>query len=166
MINKYVPTVWEPGKTVGTADVMNNIENGIVSAYNEINDINLQIKNLVEGVIFISDFDKPSDGDYTSILQTAIDKAVDEKKKIVFGKGVFKITGTISCPDNCTIEIEGYSDAFANSLQRYSKDFNGVNLWYENINNETVFTKYPSSTKLSTISLCEPIYTKVSLSFI
>ena len=45
MDNKYNPTKWEHGKTVGTADVMNNIENGIVEAHEMINNIEERILN-------------------------------------------------------------------------------------------------------------------------
>lgn len=89
-------------------------------------------------IIYISEYQKPSNGDYTTTLQSAITEASKNKKKIVFGKGVYKITNQITCPDNCIIEIEGNSDAFANSMQRTSRDLNGTTLWYENVNNETL----------------------------
>ena len=57
----YKPTLWEGGKTVGTADVMNNIENGIVNSYKKtdevmnelnlrINETNLNVGNLSNSV--------------------------------------------------------------------------------------------------------------------
>lgn len=76
--------------------------------------------------------------DYTGILQDAINRAIEEKKKIVFEKGVFPINNPITCPDDCLIEIEGYNDAFAGSMIRYSKSLNGVSLWYEHHENETL----------------------------
>lgn len=36
---KYVPTLWAGGKTIATADIMNNMENGIVMAHQKIDDI-------------------------------------------------------------------------------------------------------------------------------
>ena len=36
---KYTPTTWIGGKTIGTADVMNNIEDGIVKAHERLNNI-------------------------------------------------------------------------------------------------------------------------------
>lgn len=39
MNNNYVPTTWVGGKTVGTADVMNNIEQGIKNAHIDLNTI-------------------------------------------------------------------------------------------------------------------------------
>lgn len=109
--------------------------------------------------IYVADYNTPSDGDYTSLLQTIVNTATTEHKKIVFGKGTFIISGTISCPDNCIIEIEGNSDAFANSMQRYSSSLNGTSLWYENVNNETLILysgddtlfKHPGGTGKGTI---------------
>lgn len=40
----YTPTSWIGGKTVGTAYIMNNIENGIVNAHNILNEHDSQIK--------------------------------------------------------------------------------------------------------------------------
>lgn len=64
MTNKYVPTVWEGGKTVGTARVMNNIEKGIENAHERIDSIDSQIREsakdllLEDGKLYL----KKSDG--------------------------------------------------------------------------------------------------------
>lgn len=47
----YNPTLWEGGKTVGTADVMNNIENGIVNSHNVLNEHESQIKDIAKDVL-------------------------------------------------------------------------------------------------------------------
>lgn len=47
MTQKYTPTTWIGGKTIGTADVMNNIEQGIVGAYDELKQINSQLEQKV-----------------------------------------------------------------------------------------------------------------------
>lgn len=47
----YNPTLWEGGKTVGTADIMNNIENGIVNSHNVLNEHELQIKDIAKDVL-------------------------------------------------------------------------------------------------------------------
>ena len=39
----YIPTKWVAMETVGTADVMNNIEQGIVCAYDGINNVKAQV---------------------------------------------------------------------------------------------------------------------------
>lgn len=109
--------------------------------------------------VYIAEYSAPSNRDYTTILQDAVNKAVAGKKKIVFGSGIYLISGTIQCPDNCIIEIEGSSDAFANSMCRTSRDLNGTTLWYENPNNETliIYTdvgtlfKHPGGTGKGTI---------------
>lgn len=43
MSNNYTPTKWLGGKTIGTAQVMNNIENGILSAHNRLDTIDSQV---------------------------------------------------------------------------------------------------------------------------
>lgn len=37
MDNNYIPTMWIGGKTIGTADVMNNIENGLFNIFTNFN---------------------------------------------------------------------------------------------------------------------------------
>ena len=44
---KYTPTTWIGGKTIGTADVMNNIEDGIAKAYERIDDVNSRLAHIV-----------------------------------------------------------------------------------------------------------------------
>lgn len=39
MTQKYIPTKWVANETIGTANVMNNIEQGIVNAHNKVDDI-------------------------------------------------------------------------------------------------------------------------------
>ena len=46
MSSKYTPTKWVARETIGTASVMNNIEQGIVGAYDEIEEINNNITNI------------------------------------------------------------------------------------------------------------------------
>lgn len=46
MSNNYKPTKWLGGKTIGTAQVMNNIEQGISNAHDRLDDIDSQIKEI------------------------------------------------------------------------------------------------------------------------
>ena len=46
MLKKYSPTKWVGGKTIGTADVMNNIEEGIVNAHQKVDALDSQIKDI------------------------------------------------------------------------------------------------------------------------
>ena len=41
---KYKQTTWIGGKTIGTADVMNNIEDGIAKAHERLEDVNSQLE--------------------------------------------------------------------------------------------------------------------------
>ena len=47
MSNSYTPTEWIPNRTIGTADVMNNIEKGIVDAHEKVDELDSQIKDIV-----------------------------------------------------------------------------------------------------------------------
>lgn len=54
MTNKYVPTVWEGGKTVGTAKIMNNMEKGIENAHERIDGVGQTLISSIhnsEGII-------------------------------------------------------------------------------------------------------------------
>lgn len=53
MTQKYTPTTWIGGKTIGTADVMNNMEQGIVGAYDELKQINSQLEHKANKVLDI-----------------------------------------------------------------------------------------------------------------
>ena len=46
MSNNYNPTKWIGGKTIGTADVMNNIEEGILNAHQRVDALDSQIKDI------------------------------------------------------------------------------------------------------------------------
>ncbi len=46
MSNSYTPTEWIPNKTVATADVMNNIEYGILNAHQRVDTLDSQIKEI------------------------------------------------------------------------------------------------------------------------
>ena len=59
MTQKYIPTKWVANETIGTANVMNNIEQGIVGAYDEIDNFK---KNI--GFITYEDFGAKCDGIY------------------------------------------------------------------------------------------------------
>ena len=55
---KYKPTTWIGGKTIGTADVMNNIEDGIVKAHERLDNISF---DEVVGNIDLSEYAKKTD---------------------------------------------------------------------------------------------------------
>lgn len=50
MSNKYTPTKWVARETIGTASVMNNIEQGIFGAYDEIEKTNTEIVKINENL--------------------------------------------------------------------------------------------------------------------
>ena len=76
MTQKYTPTTWIGGKTIGTADVMNNIEQGIVGAYDELKQINSQLEHKVNlnslSYVPITKFGEYVDGDNTQLFANAI----------------------------------------------------------------------------------------------
>ena len=46
MTQKYIPTKWVANETIGTANVMNNIEQGIVNAHSKVDINSTEINNL------------------------------------------------------------------------------------------------------------------------
>ncbi len=78
MLKKYIPTEWVGGKTIGTADVMNNIEDGILNAHQKADELDLQIKDIEDNKLnyFITPemFGAKGDGvtDDTIALQNTI----------------------------------------------------------------------------------------------
>ena len=46
MSSNYNPTKWLGGKTIGTADIMNNIEKGISSAHDRIDEKDAEIAEI------------------------------------------------------------------------------------------------------------------------
>ena len=50
MSNSYTPTEWIPNRTIGTADVMNNIEEGILNAHQKVDALDSQIKDITNKV--------------------------------------------------------------------------------------------------------------------
>ena len=50
MSNKYIPTKWVANETIGTANVMNNIEQGIVNAHNKVDENSTEINNVKDQI--------------------------------------------------------------------------------------------------------------------
>ena len=46
MSSNYNPTKWLGGKTIGTADIMNNIEKGISSAHDRLDEKDTEIAEI------------------------------------------------------------------------------------------------------------------------
>ena len=46
MSSKYNPTKWLGGKTIGTADIMNNIEKGISSSHDRLDEKDIEIAEI------------------------------------------------------------------------------------------------------------------------
>ena len=53
MTQKYIPTKWVANETIGTANVMNNIEQGIVGAYDEIERVDSQLAHIEKSKIVL-----------------------------------------------------------------------------------------------------------------
>lgn len=77
MSNTYTPTKWENNKTIATADVMNNMENGILDAHNGLKDVDSQIKEKAN-IVLIEQYKHLSNGqDYSNAFQYIIDNIAD-----------------------------------------------------------------------------------------
>lgn len=79
MSQNYTPTEWIGNRTVGTASVMNNMENGIKNAHNRIDSFDSQIKDIT------NELGKNENG--TDIELSTTDKtikgAINELKKLI-----------------------------------------------------------------------------------
>ena len=58
MAQKYVPTKWVARETIGTAEVMNNIEQGIVGAYDEMERVNSQLAHNANKINYLNNANK------------------------------------------------------------------------------------------------------------
>lgn len=107
MSNKYTPTTWVGGKTVGTADVMNNIEKGIGDAHDRLDSVDEQF-NTIDSKLscHIEDFRILGETDTTAIL-----KASKSGKCVKFDDKEYIITSTIELMFN-TIFIGGSRTIF------------------------------------------------------
>ena len=80
MSNSYTPTEWIPNRTIATADVFNNMEEGILNAHQKVDELDLQIKdkaNKENSLNWINIVEKGCDNtgkeDCTELLQHLID---------------------------------------------------------------------------------------------
>ena len=69
MSDLYIPTVWVDDKTVATATIMNNMENGIKNAHNRIDDVGSQIKDIENEMQNVG---KPTDEQVKNVINEAI----------------------------------------------------------------------------------------------
>lgn len=124
MSKKYTPTEWVANKTVATADVMNNIEQGIVDAHQDIEILDSQIKEKVSknslcvnvydyGIIGNGEDVSDEINDLINNLSNYVWDGNHESTyknvnaiKIYFPKGVYRLTKTIDLPPYITIEGE------------------------------------------------------------
>lgn len=91
MTQKYIPTKWVANKTIGTANVMNNIEQGIVVAYDEIERVDLQLAHITKNHIYLSEFD--------GTPQEAINYCISNKCDLIINEDLV-ITETLQINNN------------------------------------------------------------------
>ena len=111
---KYKQTTWIGGKTIGTADVMNNIEDGIAKAHEGLEGVNAQLNYKVNkgdlGYINVKDFGAKGDGvaDDREAIQNALDFAVSQGGgDVIFPHGTYIIGSTNSEFANHGLVING-----------------------------------------------------------
>ena len=85
---EYTPTAWIGGKTIGTADVMNNIEEGIMKAHEELEEVNSQLEHIIT-------FD-------TSDLQNDIEN-YNKEGKLHIRSGVYHLDNKLNLVSNSII---------------------------------------------------------------
>lgn len=98
MTQKYTPTMWIGGKTIGTADVMNNMEQGIVGAYDELKQINSQLEHNTEYIHDISVNIKKykSFNEDDEYWDEAIKEALKDNNNVFFPEGTYKFKNRVT----------------------------------------------------------------------
>lgn len=99
---EYTPTTWIGGKTIGTADVMNNIEEGIMKAHEELEEVNSQLEHIIT-------FD-------TSDLQKDIEN-YNKEGKLHIRSGVYHLDNKLNLVSNSII-----SGKFNESILKLSEN--------------------------------------------
>lgn len=108
--HKYTPTTWIGGKTIGTADVMNNIEDGIANAYDMLDKLGIDVTALgVSAGIYAN----PATN--TSILQDYINK--NDSVVLYFPPGVY-LLNSLNFGTDKNITFRGASSSFATSVNK------------------------------------------------
>ena len=111
---KYTPTTWIGGKTIGTADVMNNIEDGIVKAHERLDNIG-DINGVSNNTLCITPEQFGAVGDgvtddlnafismFNYMIENASDIDVGETSVKDFGKYEILFTGKYAISDTFTL---------------------------------------------------------------
>ena len=107
---KYKPTTWIGGKTIGTADIMNNIENGIENAYDMLNKLGTDVTALGVSAGVLAD---PYTN--TTILQDYINK--NDSVVLYFPPGNYMIN-SLNFGTDKNITFRGASSSFATSVNK------------------------------------------------
>ena len=108
MSQNYTPTEWIGNRTVGTASVMNNMENGIKNAHNRIDSFDSQIKKIKKSpIISVTDFGAKGDG--VADDTQAFKDALESKQDIYVPKGTYLITDKLLVRTFQTLELSRYA---------------------------------------------------------
>ena len=103
MSNSYTPTNWVANKTVATADVMNNMEEGILNAHQKLSELDLQIEEIYtfknESYINIKNYKHlVTDNDWTDAINKAIEVAtslISNNRRVYVPAGTYYTQGII-----------------------------------------------------------------------
>ena len=103
--DNYIPTKWEHGKTVGTADIMNNIENGILEAHERVSDVENKTNDYLKKICVMMPLSSDVD-ENTFNLQSILDMAKnkDVSLTVQFPSGYYELK-TCVIYDNTTIKL-------------------------------------------------------------
>ena len=103
MSNSYTPTNWVANKTVATADVMNNMEEGILNAHQKVDVLDSQIKDIA----FSLDEKLNSEIDDTQRFKRLLEKIRYTGGEIVLPAGEYSLSETINLPSYTKIKCNG-----------------------------------------------------------
>lgn len=100
MSNNYIPTTWVGGKTVGTANVMNNLEQGIGSAHDRLDSVSEQFNtkaNMLNSLDWVNVVSLGVDNTNVIDCSNQINQIIKENqgKTIFMPKGNYKVLSPI-----------------------------------------------------------------------
>lgn len=107
----YNKTNWVGGKTVGTADIMNNLEEGVYQAHEQLENVNLQLEQIAKNQVSILEFGADTNNDDNKF---AWDKAMDYLSSngggtLLIPDGIFNFSPNIKIKSNCSVKGVGHS---------------------------------------------------------
>lgn len=150
---EYTPTTWIGGKTIGTADVMNNIEEGIMKAHEELEEVNSQLEqnmsdineqfNTIEGRFeYKNVLEFGAKGDGVTDDTQAIKNALLSSNYVFFPAGIYLVNEELQITSAHRLKGQGHgkgSDTRFTTIKAIS-NINNIFNCYDTVNGVSSIT--------------------------